>query len=260
MKTPLSASEDILGYQVVSSSKEICIESIAEWIEKGEQKKYFVCLNPHSCEVAQKDPLFKTAIFNADLVVPDGVGIIIASKILGGTITERITGFDIFAGLTSVMNTQKKRSCFFLGSTENNLAIIKEKMGKEFPHVRVAGCYSPPFKKEFDDEDNRRMVKIINEAKADVLWVGMTAPKQEKWILTNKENLEGVKFIGAIGAVFDFYAGTVKRSHPLFQKCGLEWLPRFCRQPGRLWRRNLVSNPHFLLRVIQKKYSCQGNH
>lgn len=210
------AAEDILGYRVVTVSKEICVETVANWIQKKEQKKYFLCLNPHSFEEAQKDPLFHKAILNADLVVPDGIGVVLASKILGGSISERITGFDIFAGLTSVMNARKDLSCFFLGSTEQNLSVIKEKMDVEFPHVRIAGCYSPPFKKEFDDEDNQQMIKIINKEKPDVLWVGMTAPKQEKWIYTNKEKLESVKFIGAIGAVFDFYAGTVKRSHPFF--------------------------------------------
>jgi len=253
------AAEDILGYQVVNVSKEDCIEAVADWMEKAEQKKYFLCLNPHSYEVAQKDPLFHKAILNADLVVPDGVGIVWASKILGGSITERVTGSDIFEGFTSVMNARKDLSCFFLGSTEQNLSIIKEKMAVEFPHVRIAGCYSPPFKKEFDDEDNRQMLRVINKEKPDVLWVGMTAPKQEKWIYRNKEQLENVKFIGAIGAVFDFYAGTVKRSHPFFQKYGLEWLPRFMRQPVKLWRRNCISSPLFLLRVLKEKNKYQAS-
>lgn len=86
-------------------------------------------------------------------------------------------------------------------------------------------------------------------AKPDILWVGMTAPKQEKWIYKNRDKLD-VKFIGAIGAVFDFYAGKVKRSHPAFQKMGLEWLPRLLQEPQRLWRRNFVSNPKFMFDVM----------
>ena len=97
------------------------------------------------------------------------------------------------------------------------------------------------------------MRDAINEARPDVLWVGMTAPKQEKWIYENRSGLD-VKFIGPIGAVFDFYAGSVKRSHPLFQRMGLEWLPRLIRQPRRLWRRNFISNPSFLLRVALQKF------
>jgi N-acetylglucosaminyldiphosphoundecaprenol N-acetyl-beta-D-mannosaminyltransferase len=96
------------------------------------------------------------------------------------------------------------------------------------------------------------MIDLINQSKADVLWVGMTAPKQEKWIYQNKNRLS-VKFIGAIGAVFDFYTGEVKRSPVLFQKLGLEWLPRLIQQPKRLWRRMFISAPYFLWHVIIKK-------
>ena len=156
-------------------------------------------------------------------------------------------------GLSNVLNKESKCSYFFLGSADENLAKIKDKMGVDFPNIEVVGTYSPPFKHEFNDEDNRRMVEAVNHARPDVLWVGMTAPKQEKWIYKHKDQLE-VKFIGAIGAVFDFYTENVKRSHPIFQKFGLEWLPRLMREPGRLWQRNFISNPSFLLRVIRSKF------
>jgi len=97
------------------------------------------------------------------------------------------------------------------------------------------------------------MVDEINRVKPDMLWVGMTAPKQEKWIYRNKYELD-VEFIGAIGAVFDFYTGTINRSRPWFQKHGLEWLPRLLRQPRRLWRRSLVSSPMFLIRILQQRF------
>ena len=109
-------------------------------------------------------------------------------------------------------------------------------MNHDFPNIKVT-THSPPFKPEFSEEDNRQMIEAINQASPDVLWVGMTAPKQEKWIYQNKDKLN-VKFIGAIGAVFDFYAGTVKRSSPWFQKHGLEWLPRLLQEPRLLWYRN----------------------
>jgi len=187
------------------------------------------------------------------LIVPDGVGIVIASRILGGSLRERVTGSAIFLGLSNVLNKESKYSYFFLGSTEAVLNRIKEKLPMDFPNIKVAGTYSPPFKHEFNDEDNRLMVEAVNRVRPDVLWVGMTAPKQEKWIFENKDKLD-VKFIGPIGAVFDFYTGNVKRSHPIFQKFGLEWLPRLMREPGRLWQRNFISNPSFLLRVIRAKF------
>ena len=97
------------------------------------------------------------------------------------------------------------------------------------------------------------MIHAINTAKPDVLWVGMTAPKQEKWIYQNKDYLEGVKFIGPIGAVFDFFTGNITRSHPFFLKMGLEWLPRLLKQPHRLWDRMFVSAPKFMFRVLKQK-------
>ncbi len=127
-----------------------------------------------------------------------------------------------------------------------------DKMAVEYPDIEVVGTYSPPFKPEFSDEENQKMVEAINSVSPDVLWVGMTAPKQEKWIYQHRNKLN-VKFIGAIGAVFDFYTGNVKRSHPFFLKIGLEWLPRLLQEPRRLWQRNFVSNPMFMMRVIRKK-------
>lgn len=245
-------SENILGYPITTKSKKDCISEIVRWIENGEKRKYFVCANPHSLEVARTDAFFSEAIRNANLVVPDGIGIVIASRILGGNIRERITGSDIFSGLNDALNEKKGYSCFFLGSTEDTLSKIKDRMKKDSPNIKVAGTCSPPFKPEFSDEDNRLMIEAINRAEPDVLWIGMTAPKQEKWIYSHRDNLD-VKFIGAIGAAFDFYAGTVKRSHPWFQKHGLEWLPRLLRQPGRLWQRNLISNPLFLIHTIHSR-------
>ena len=117
-------------------------------------------------------------------------------------------------------------------------------------HVHLVGRLSPPFKASFSDDDVAQMLAAINDSGADVLWVAMTAPKQEKWIQAHTAQLD-VKLIGAVGAVFDFYAGTVKRSPPIFQRLGLEWLPRVVRAPRRLWRRMLVSAPIFVWHAMK---------
>lgn len=249
-------TENILGYPMTTLSKSDCIYRIVHWIEIGSQGKYFVCANPHSLEVAGIDPVFDEAIRSADLIVPDGIGIVIASKILGGAIQDRVTGSDIFLGLSDRLNEKNGFSFFFLGSTEETLSKIRQKMSEDYPNITVAGTYSPPFRNEFVEEENLAMIGAINRVQPDVLWVGMTAPKQEKWIYRNKNKLD-VKLIGPIGAVFDFYTGNAKRSSPFFQKMGLEWLPRFLREPRRLWRRDLVSNPRFLLRVICQRFNNQ---
>lgn len=252
----LKRSENILGYAVTSQPRAEVIGQIGRWIAEKSGPRVLACANPHSLEVARRDAYFDRALKDADILVPDGVGIVIASGILGGTIRQRITGSDVFLGVSGLLNhdAARKYRYFFLGSTEQNLIKIKEKLNAEFQNIIVAGTYSPPFKSEFSEDDNSLMVDAINRAAPDVLWVGMTAPKQEKWIHQNKYQLN-VKFISAIGAVFDFYTGNVKRSHPLFQKLGLEWLPRLLREPRRLWYRNVVSNPSFLLRIIKCRLS-----
>ena len=247
-----STTENILGYEVTTQNIVSCIEKIQLWLSEDSGSHYFVCANPHSIQVAQNDEKFKNALMSADLITPDGVGVVLASKILHGKINDRVTGSDIFWGLSELLNSIKKGRYFFLGSTENVLSVIREKMSNDYPGIDVVGTYSPPFKSEFSEEDNIKMIDLINTAQPDVLWVGMTAPKQEIWIYENKDKLN-VKFTGAIGAVFDFYAGTVNRSHPAFQRMGLEWLPRLIQEPGRLWRRNFISNPMFMLRVLRQR-------
>jgi len=244
--------ENILGYQVCLLDVHGAIGKISEWIFSGEKRKVFICANPHSLVEANKDRLFHEAICEADMITPDGTGIVLASKILGGSIRERVTGSDIFWELSEVLNRSGGSSYFFLGSTEQTLAAIKTKISIDFNNIKFYGSYSPPYKPEFSEEESRLMIEAVNAAEPDVLWVGMTAPKQEKWIYQHRDQLN-VKFIGAIGAVFDFYVGNVKRSHPVFQKMGLEWLPRLLQEPRRLFRRNFVSSPLFLLQVLRQR-------
>ncbi len=246
-------TENIIGYPITTKNKEACVEEIYAWIMTGKKNKYFVCANPHSLKLAEYDRIFKKAILNADMITPDGSGIVIASKILKGLINHKVSGSSIFRGLSEKLNKRQKYKYFFLGSTEEVLAQIKNKMAEIYPDIEVAGVYSPPFKAEFSEVDNKKMLEAVNKAKPDVLWLGMTAPKQEKWIYHNREHLD-VKFIGPVGAVFDFFTGNVERSHPLFIKTGLEWLPRLIKQPLRLWRRMFLSAPKFMLKVLMQKF------
>jgi N-acetylglucosaminyldiphosphoundecaprenol N-acetyl-beta-D-mannosaminyltransferase len=241
--------ENIVGYPITAREKDDCVKQILAWIKSGEMRRYFVCANPHSLELARRDLFFKNAIRHADMITPDGIGVIIASKIHGGSICDRVTGSDIFWGLSHALNQERGYRYFFLGSTEETLAAIQDKMKTYFPNIEVAGTLSPPFRSEFNDGENGAMIQTINRAKPHVLWVGMTAPKQEKWIYKNRDKLE-VRLIGPVGAVFDFFAGTAKRSGQWFQDHGYEWLPRLLRNPRRLWYRNFVTFPMFVFRNV----------
>ncbi len=245
-------TERILGCPVTTASVDLCVAEIMHWLACAERGRYLVCANPHSLEVARSDRLFQDALQQADLVLPDGIGVVLASRLLGGGIRDRVTGSDIFWQLCRALSEKGGRRVFFLGSTEATLARIAAKLPVDFPGIGQAGYYSPPFKAEFSDSDNEAMVAAVNRVKPDVLWVGMTAPKQEKWIRQFRDQLD-VPFIAAVGAVFDFYAGVVKRSPRAFQRVGLEWLPRLWQEPRRLWRRNLVSNPMFVLHVLKER-------
>ena len=144
---------------------------------------------------------------------------------------------------------------FFLGAATKTLERIKERAAKEFPNVKVYN-YSPPYNSAFSKEESQHMYEAVNVVQPDVLFVGMTAPKQEKWVHEHKEVLEA-KIICSIGAVFDFYAGTVKRPSQFWIKLGLEWLPRFLKEPRRLAERNLVSTPKFVWEVVKTKAGLQ---
>jgi N-acetylglucosaminyldiphosphoundecaprenol N-acetyl-beta-D-mannosaminyltransferase len=254
----LLRTEDIVGYEVCNDSEARVVDCVTDWIDANQRDcRYFACLNPHSVEIAADDKIFHKSLACADFLTADGVGIIYASRILGGQIRRRITGSDVFLGVTAAMNQVGGSSCFFLGATEETLAKIRDQMAVTFPNVTVAGSYSPPFKPEFSRTDNRDMIDAINRCSPDVLWVGMTAPKQEKWIFEHRRDLD-VNFAGPIGGVFDFFVGNIERAGPLMQNLGLEWLPRFLQEPRRLWRRALVSAPRFLLRTVRYRLQKPG--
>lgn len=244
-------SEMILGYAVSRRGLAGDVALAAGWcgLDDG-STRYAAFVNPHSLVVSKADGVFRAALHEADLLCPDGAGMLLAAKLLGGDFPERVAGTELFLGLSEHANRVGGFSYFFLGSSEDVLEKIRLRLAHDFPNITFAGSYSPPFKAEFSAEEQVEMVAAVNEASPTVLWVGMTAPKQEKWIHSNRTSLK-VPFAGAIGAVFEFYAGTTKRAPAWARRIGLEWLIRLLREPRRLWRRNLVSAPVFLVDVFK---------
>jgi len=240
-------SIDLLGYNIYSNQLE-------EINFLGRKKLIINTINPHSYCVAKKDMHFDAALKRSDIIIPDGVGIVLSAKVLVNKKLSKIAGADLHLYLLQRMN-KIGGSVFYLGASEETLELIKRRASHEYPQVKV-NAYSPPYKSHFTDDDNEKMRGEINRIKPDVLFVGMTAPKQEKWSDSNIEFLD-VGIITSIGAVFDFYAGTVKRPGKFWIKIGLEWFPRFCREPRRLWRRTLISTPLFVLDVIRDKIKAK---
>lgn len=214
------------------------------------QKILINTINQYSYCIAEQDVAFKKSLKDSDILLPDGMAIVAAVRLLSGQKIEKIAGADIHQHLLQELN-QKGGSCFYLGSSENTLSKIKERVAIEFPNIRV-GTFSPPYKTEFSKADNAEMLETVNSFKPDVLFVGMTAPKQEKWANSHKEQLD-TKIICTIGAVFDFYAGTVERPSPFWINLKLEWFIRLVKEPKRMWKRYLYYGPIFIGFILKER-------
>lgn len=223
-------------------------------------------INAHSYNVARKDALFAEALSKGDYLIPDGMSIVKACKWIHAKSQpkERIAGADLFefemsklnnlTQILSSMKRDKKPVVMFMGSSEKTLAKIVERAAMAYSNLKVV-TYSPPYKPEFSDDDSKAIVDAINKANPDLLWIGMTAPKQEKWIYSHWNELNIHCHVGTIGAVFDFFAGNTKRAPLWCQQHGLEWLYRLIKEPRRMWRRYIIGNTVFLWHMIGEKFS-----
>lgn len=211
-------------------------------------------INAHSYNTALKDSLFAEALLQGDALVPDGASIVKACRWLKAKSRpeERIAGWDLFEFEMEGLN-RKGGKCFFMGSSEKVLELVRRRAAVEYPNIAVE-TYSPPYKPEFSEEDNRAIIEAINRAAPDLLWIGMTAPKQEKWAYAHWDELDIHCHCGTIGAVFDFFAGTVERAPLWWQKHSLEWLYRLLKEPKRMWRRYIIGNMLFLRNVLRERW------
>jgi len=236
-----------LGYEVFADNLEKLTTN---------HKTVINTINQYSYCMAEQDKDFKSALKNSDILLPDGIGIVAAAKFLNGSLIRRVTGADLHTYLLKELN-EKGGSCFYLGSSANTLEKIGKRLKKEYPNIK-GHFYSPPFARKFTSEQDQEMIARVNEVNPDVLFIGMTAPKQEKWAITHKSELNA-KYICSIGAVFDFYAGTVKRPNKIWMDLGLEWMGRMVAEPRRLYKRYLIYGPVFAYRLIQEKLKTDYN-
>lgn len=223
-------------------------------------------INAHSYNTAQKDALFAEALIEGDVLIPDGASIVKACRWIGAKCqpTERCAGWDLFAfemarvaANAKVANggegKKQRPIVMFLGSSKRVLELITQKVASDYPMLKVV-TYSPPYKPEFSAEDSRAMVEAINQAQPDLLWIGMTAPKQEKWTYEHWKELDINCHVGTIGAVFDFYAGTMERAPLWWQEHSLEWFYRLLKEPRRMWRRYIIGNTLFLGYILKERF------
>ena len=228
------------------------VESKKELEALPEGKLLINTINAHSYNTALKDAFFAEALMKGDALIPDGASIVMACRKLKAKSqpTERIAGWDLFAMEMERLN-QKGGTCFFMGSSEKVLKLIREKAKTVYPNIRTE-TYSPPYKPEFSEEENRAIIEAINRANPDLLWIGMTAPKQEKWAYRHWDKLDIHCHCGTIGAVFDFFAGTMERAPLWWQEHSLEWLYRLLKEPKRMWRRYIIGNTLFIWNIFRE--------
>ena len=236
--------------------------SKAELASLPEGKLLINTINAHSFNTAKKDQLFADALTKGDVLIPDGVSIVKACKWIKAKSQpkERIAGWDLFSFEMEKLERESEelrtkceesKTVMFMGSSQKVLDLIVKRAAVDYPHLKVV-TYSPPYKPEFSDEDNRAIIDAINVANPDLLWIGMTAPKQEKWTYSHWKELNIHCHVGTIGAVFDFFAGTVERAPLWWQEHGLEWLYRLLKEPKRMWRRYIIGNTLFLWNMTKE--------
>ena len=245
-----------------------CLKSLnilgskAELASLPEGKLLINTINAHSYNTARKDSLFAEALTNGDVLIPDGVSIVKACKWIKAKSQpkERIAGWDLFSFEMEKLEreseelrvkSEESKIVMFMGSSQKVLDLIVKRAAEVYPHLKVV-TYSPPYKPEFSDEDNKAIIDAINAANPDLLWIGMTAPKQEKWTYSHWNELNIHCHVGTIGAVFDFFAGTVERAPIWWQDHGLEWLYRLIKEPKRMWRRYIIGNSLFLWNMTKE--------
>ena len=228
--------------------------SRADLANLPEGKLLINTINAFSYNNARKDVLFEEALTKGDVLIPDGISIVRTCHLLKAKSRpkERVAGWDLFTFEMHRLN-KKGGKVMFLGSSEKVLGLIQKNAASRYPNLEVV-TYSPPYKPQFTVEDDLNMVKAINDADPDLLWIGMTAPKQEKWTYANWDRMNIHCHVGTVGAVFDFFAGTHKRAPEIWQKLGLEWLYRLLAEPRRMWRRYIIGNVEFISLIVRERF------
>ena len=211
-----------------------------------EEGQHIICTpNPEIVMEAQNDKVLNSILHEADLVVPDGIGVVWASKYSEIRLTERVAGFDLTQNLMADLAATGE-TFYFFGGAPGVASTAARKMMKKYPGLKVVGVHNG----YFDEKEEKRIIQDIKEKAPSILLVGLGAPKQEKWIYDNLR-LTGAKVAIGVGGSFDVMAGNVKRAPKIFQKLGLEWFHRLITQPTR-WRR-MMRLPKFALTVLKTK-------
>lgn len=239
---------DVLGVGVSAIDMPTAVAEIGRWIADREQ--HYVCITGvHGVMESQADPALM-AIHNASgLTTPDGMPMVWSARWAGYRDTARVYGPDLLLEVSAAA-VSSGWSSFFYGGKEGIPQLLADRLRQRFPGLRVAGTFSPPFRRLTEQED-AEIVAAINASGADIVWVGLSTPKQERWMAEHAGRITAPVMVG-VGAAFDIHAGVLPQAPAWMQRAGLEWLYRLLREPRRLWRRYLKNNPRFVWAVLRR--------
>lgn len=238
---------NILGVNIAVTNMEYTVKYIQDNLE--ELKGNYICVsNVHTTVMAYEDEEYREIQNGGALALPDGGPLSVVSRKRGFLNATRVTGPDLMGEIFKI-SEDKGYTHYFYGSSEETLEILKDKLEEKFPRLKVVGLYSPPFKNEVSIE-SQDIINKVNSEKADFIWVGLGAPKQERWMSLHKNKINSV-MIG-VGAGFDYFAEKIDRAPKWMQRNNLEWVYRLKQDPKRLFKRYFITNTKFLITICKE--------
>jgi N-acetylglucosaminyldiphosphoundecaprenol N-acetyl-beta-D-mannosaminyltransferase len=237
-------SQDLLGVPLAL----VDYASTLDWIDEAVERRHkgYVCVAAvHTVMASREDAVLRAAVLGADLTVPDGQPLVWALNTFGHQLGDRVYGPELMDRACERAARTGQRFYLYGGRNHGALAELARRLRLRHPGLKIVGGHCPPFRQLTDAEEDA-VAAEINRSGADVVWVGIGVPKQEKWMARMRDRLDTPVLIG-VGAAFDFHAGIIPQAPPMMQRCGLEWLYRLRQEPRRLWKRYLTYNPRFVL-------------
>lgn len=254
MSEPATSNHsDILGIRFDLVDYQVAWARIDSWRQMG-QRRYVTITNPHSVCLCRRDAEMALATAGAGLTLPDGVGVILGARVLGHENRGRVTGPTLMLRLCDWGRAHGYRH-YFYGGQEGVAEALTQRLCERFPGLAIAGVYCPPFRALTTEEDED-IVRRINDTSPDIVWVGLGAPKQEKWMASHVGRIHASAMIG-VGAAFDFHSGRVKWAPAWIRTLGMEWAYRLAQDPKRMWRRNMDS-VLFMSGVVAQRLGYRG--
>ena len=247
--SPAFARVDVLGVGISAIDPTDALSEVTRWIDDGLQ--HYVCVTGvHGVMESQGDPELLRIHNESGITTPDGMPMVWAARFAGAKNTQRVYGPDLMLAVCE-RAAQRGWGCFLYGATDEVLEQLRSNLSDRYPGLPIVGTHSPPFR-ELSPEEDEAVVRQINESGAQIVWVGLSTPKQERWMASHVGRLNASALFG-VGAAFDMHAGNLRQAPRWMQRSGLEWLFRLASEPRRLWRRYAVNNPRFVLAISRRR-------